>query len=394
MPLEIEDDDKAFLRTKAKPSPAEGDRSFCLVDLFSGCGGLTLGVFEACRRAGVRLDVRLAVEIKPAIAAIYMANFSPAISEGATGVERWFDRPPGEPLSVNEAATRKRVGRVDLLVGGPPCQGHSPLNNHTRGQDPKNELYLAMVRAAEVLRPDSIVIENVPALKRDADGVLQRAEEHLTALGYHIASDVVSIALIGVPQLRQRHVLVASKKFAPNIGAALKPARRRGVRSLKWAIGDLSVSDDGLFDTPSRLSKTNVRRARWLLANDAYDLPNRSRPPCHRDKSDHKYKSMYGRLRWDQPPQTVTTGFGSPGQGRYLHPDQVRTLTAHEAARIQFFPDWFDFSSAPNRTVLAEAIGNAVPPKLSFVLSHYVIAATAQSHARRGEVEPIRAAAL
>jgi DNA (cytosine-5)-methyltransferase 1 len=103
-------------------------------------------------------------------------------------------------------------------------------------------------------------------------------------------------------------------------------------------------------------------------------LPNKLRPPCHRNKPDHRYKSMYGRLRWDQPAQTITTGFGSPGQGRYLHPDLPRTLTPHEAARVQFFPDWFDFGKAPSRSALAHCIGNAVPPKLGFAAARYLLA--------------------
>ncbi len=89
---------------------------------------------------------------------------------------------------------------------------------------------------------------------------------------------------------------------------------------------------------------------------------------CHRDPN-HKYKSMYGRLDWDKPAQTITTGFGSPGQGRYLHPSQLRTLTPHEAARLQFFPDWYDFRSVTKRKRLQEMVGNAVPPKLGYLLT-------------------------
>jgi DNA (cytosine-5)-methyltransferase 1 len=129
------------------------------------------------------------------------------------------------------------------------------------------------------------------------------------------------------------------------------------------------------------LSAENLARARFLLTTGLVDLPNSLRPACQR--VDHKYKSMYGRLSWDRPAQTMTTGFGSPGQGRYLHPSKPRTLTPHEAARIQFFPDWYDFSAIQHRNHLARAIGNAVPPKLAFVLALYLLSLDAEARHRR-----------
>ena len=101
----------------------------------------------------------------------------------------------------------------------------------------------------------------------------------------------------------------------------------------------------------------------YLLTSGEYDLPNARRPKCHQD--DHSYKSMYGRLNWDLPAQTITSGYGSIGQGRYMHPSQARALTPHEAARLQGFPDYFDFTSVASRTALATMIGNAVPPQMS-----------------------------
>ena len=94
-------------------------------------------------------------------------------------------------------------------------------------------------------------------------------------------------------------------------------------------------------------------------------------------------------MAWDAPAQTITTGFGSPGQGRYLHPSRLRTLSPHEAARLQFFPDWFDFSAAKNRREIAQSIGNAVPPKLAFVLS---IAMLHHLFARAATLDQSRAA--
>ena len=118
-----------------------------------------------------------------------------------------------------------------------------------------------------------------------------------------------------------------------------------------------------MIDRPSNISPNNTKRIAWLFDNDAYDLPNEHRPKCH--QSEHSYVSMYGRLRWDRPTQTITTGFGSMGQGRYVHPGCRRTLTPHEAARIQMLPDFFDLSSARTHHAMATLIGNAVPPTLA-----------------------------
>ena len=91
---------------------------------------------------------------------------------------------------------------------------------------------------------------------------------------------------------------------------------------------------------------------------------------------------MYGRLRWDQPAQTITTGFGSMGQGRYVHPARRRTITPHEAARLQTFPDTFDFGDVTSRKALAKMIGNAVPPLLMATLGDSILAGLRGRHAR------------
>jgi DNA (cytosine-5)-methyltransferase 1 len=360
-------DDAKYLRGRRPRANHRGNETVRLVDLFSGIGGLTLGVEEACRQLALGLEVRLAVECNAEIARAYADNFLPS-NGAATDVSQWFDRSPSESLSTCERKTRATVGVVDILVGGPPCQGHSTLNNYTRGDDPKNELYHAVIRAAEVLEPDCVLIENVPAIERDARGTLARATERLLRLGYLVDSAVVCVSDIGVPQLRSRHVLAARRRIAPSIVAALQAVRARAQRTVRWAIEDLvDVRPRGILDDAAGLSRENQRRAEFLIAHDQFDLPNRLRPKCQRGP--HKYKSMYGRLAWDAPAQTITTGFGSPGQGRYFHPSRPRALTPHEAARLQFLPDWLDLRSIVHRKKLAAAIGNAVPPKLAFAIA-------------------------
>jgi len=135
-------------------------------------------------------------------------------------------------------------------------------------------------------------------------------------------------------------------------------------RTVSWAVGDIEDSEAVAFDLPSTCSEENTRRIAWLFENDEYDLPNLHRPACHRNNS-HTYRSVYGRLRWDQPAQTITTGFGSMGQGRYVHPSRRRTITPHEAARLQGLPDFFSFASTTKRSAWSRLIGNAVPPFLT-----------------------------
>ena len=120
------------------------------------------------------------------------------------------------------------------------------------------------------------------------------------------------------------------------------------------------------MDSVGTLSQENETRINWLFENEEYDLPPEQRPACHRNG--HTYPSVYGRMRWDEPAQTITTGFLCPGRGRYVHPSNRRTVTPREAARIQGFPDSYEFcppSLTASRTLLGKVIGDAVPPPLA-----------------------------
>jgi DNA (cytosine-5)-methyltransferase 1 len=352
------------LRITNRPEFELGSPTLRIVDLFAGCGGLTLGIGHATVDVGYALDIALAVDSDLASASVYRDNFPKALMR-TEPVEQIFDGEPGAPLTQAESECKDRIGVVHALVGGPPCQGYSDLNNHTRRNDPKNRLYLRMARAAEVLNPRVVLLENVPAIQHDKRNVVGAVQSQLTRLGYQTSDRVLHLDSLGVAQKRRRHLLLATVPDWPHPEEVFTvlDERPRQARDLQWAIGDLANLTGRLgLDQVPKASGENLRRMTWLLENDQYDLPNHRRPKCHQDE--HSYKSMYGRLRWNEPAQTITSGFGSIGQGRYMHPDELRALTVHEAARIQGFPDYFDFTTVEHRGALATMIGNAVPPQL------------------------------
>jgi DNA (cytosine-5)-methyltransferase 1 len=353
------------LRVRSRPEFEVGPAALTVVDLFAGCGGLTLGTAQAAHAFDLALDVRLALDLEEAATEVYEENFKKARVETAS-VDDYFDGALGAEPTDLEAETREAVGELSLLVGGPPCQGHSNLNNHTRRDDPKNALYARMARAAEVLEPTFVMVENVPSVRHDISDVVGTARAHLVSAGYVVAETTLPLHPLGVAQRRKRHVLLASRTEGVDPAAILGELAQRkpdSAHSLRWAIEDLkSVAPVG-YDSPPRASAENQRRMQYLLATGEHDLPNSERPKCH--QGEHSYKSMYGRLSWDLPAQTITSGFGSIGQGRYMHPDLARALTPHEAARIQGFPDYFSFETVRRRADLATMIGNAVPPVLA-----------------------------
>jgi len=364
------DYERAWLHRQTRPRVPHTTGDLRIVDLFAGVGGLSVGAWEACRNAGLDGRFALASEADQAVLEAYQRNFNAETAIDGP-IESQLDGELGAAPTSAERALIERVGRVDLLLAGPPCQGHSDLNNHTRRNDERNQLYLRAIRFVELFMPAHALIENVPGVVHDRTGVVDGARERLRELGYQVDGGVVSGDQVGVPQRRRRFFLLASSKIVPSVLRALEASHRQ-VRPVLWAIDDLGGEDGTVFGSSARHSAENRRRIDYLFAENLFELPNEQRPSCHRDKP-HSYRSVYGRMRPDQPAPTLTGGFGSTGQGRFVHPLEPRTLTPHEAARVQTFPDWFDFSGLGRRQ-LQKCIGNAVPPLMAAALVRELIA--------------------
>jgi len=328
---------------------------------------MSIGVQEACRALGLRFRPVLSIDFSRRAVNVYKANF-PSAKVNTTDIRHVLRGRLGVPLTSAERSLKKVTGHIDIAIAGPPCQGHSDLNNHTRRKDPKNGLYYRIARFAKLVRPVHLIIENVPAVVHDRGRVVSRAKKALEALSYKVQDGVLNLTELGIPQTRRRHVLIASLKYNINLEDVVSRYRGRK-RSVRWAIGDLlQHQSDSEMDRWPGQTKAAKRRIGYLFKHQVYDLPNRLRPPCHR-YNNHTYNSVYGRLRWGRPAHTITTGFMCMGQGRFVHPKEPRTLTPREAARLQLIPDFFSFGDKPNAATLADLIGNAVPPRLTYVLA-------------------------
>lgn len=345
------------------------------VDLFCGTGGLSLGAAEAIKAVGMHHVPMAAVDIDGEAVSVYRRNFNPSVALKANVASfvdyHVYGRGDGAELAYAPEIVDERfetiIGRVDMVLAGPPCQGHSNLNNHTRRSDPRNMLYVCTAAMVIALKARMAIIENVPEVLVDRTDVVATARKILLDSGYHVSDAVLNATELGAAQTRKRHFLIATQKPHEDI-RGVQGALGRPAMTLREVIGDLEhVPQMSYMDSVPTLSAENQARIDYLFEHNLYDLPNAVRPDCH--KNGHTYPSVYGRLDWDKPSQTITTGFGTPGRGRYIHPSQRRVITPREAARIQGFPDNFVFAvgnDAPTRSQLSKWIGDAVPSWLGY----------------------------
>jgi DNA (cytosine-5)-methyltransferase 1 len=322
------------------------------IDLFSGAGGLSVGLLSA----GFR--VAAAVEWDPTSAETYRLNHA----DTQLFVEDIRRTSAGALL----AAARLRPGELVLLTGCPPCQGFSTLRTRRRVSsvdDARNDLIFEVLRVAKTLLPQALILENVPGLA--ADERFKRFRDELLDAGYNSDFAVVDAADFGVPQRRSRLVLLALRgRDLPRDWADFRTARRT-VRQTIAGLSPAGHSGDVLHDWPEHRSPRILRRisATPHDGGSRADLKRGSlKAPCH-GRTDG-YNDVYGRMKWDDVAPTITSGCHNPSKGRFIHPELDRAITLREAALLQTFPKHYQFATERGKEHIAMQIGNAFPPRL------------------------------
>ncbi len=338
------------------------DASIGCIDLFCGAGGLTHGLING----GIR--VIAGIDLDPECRFPYEHN------NDAVFIEQNVHDVLGSDLLAMFGESQIR-----LLAGCAPCQPFSTYSRKGRKQqDNENwELIKDFGRLIREAQPDLVTMENVPQLL--AHKVFEDFLKDLK--GYKLWYDTVDCAEYGVPQTRQRLVLLASKLGSIKLVTPEAFGSRR--TTVRQAISKLPEIEAGSFDPndtlhrASSLSDINLRRIKASKPGGTWrDWEEELLAECHRKTSGQTYPSVYGRMEWDAPAPTITTQFFGYGNGRFGHPQQHRAISIREAAILQTFPPDYKFVAPDGRITfdgLGRLIGNAVPVRIGEVVAQSLI---------------------
>lgn len=343
-----------------------------VIDLFAGVGGLSLG-FENCG-----FDVVLANEYDESIAAAYKANH-----KGTRMIV-------GDITSLDlEKTFGPYKGQIDVVIGGPPCQGFSQKGQRKTIHDERNFLFKYYVRVVELVKPQYFVMENVPNLLTAEKGYFRKEiEELFNSMGYQLKMGILNASDYGVPQNRRRAVIIGKQG-----GAAPGLPKPRNITVTIWdAISDLAYLSSGEGEEEQEYrgkprseyqkklrggsgtlrNHVATRHSRLALERLAMIPPNAGKevlPEEHLTRS--IYSGTWTRMRKDEISVTITTRFDTPSSGKFTHPFLDRAITVREAARIQSFPDSFRFVGSKGSQM--KQVGNAVPPLLAGAIAEVVM---------------------
>lgn len=344
---------------------------FRILDLFSGAGGFSYG-FEK------NLD------FKTVLATDFNTDALITLRENIKDAE--IIHGDITDKTVKEQIIQKSIELgVNLVIGGPPCQGFSLKGKKLGMDDPRNFLFLEFYRIVSELKPEVFVIENVKNLVYAIDGYfIDQIKNRFESLGYYVNYGILNSKYFGVPQKRERSIIIGS--LTKNIN--LPTNQIDSIVSVRDAISDLSYleSSQGEFQQsyrlePSSAYQTEMRYDSNYLYNHVATnhselaLKKLKLIPPEGDKSNlpkeylgkQKFNNTWSRLVWDDLSPTIDTRFDTPSNGKNSHPYLNRAITPREAARLQSFDDKFVFLG--KKTQICKQIGNAVPPKLALAIA-------------------------
>ncbi|MGL5936783.1 MAG: DNA cytosine methyltransferase [Cetobacterium sp.] len=334
-----------------------------VIDLFSGVGGMSLGF----KNQGAKII--MAIEKDKDIAYSYQKNHQETIviNEDITKIKI-------------ETVFREYKNKIDVVIGGPPCQGFSQKGARKSIKDERNFLFKYYYEVVKYLKPKYFLMENVPNLLTSEKGLFkQEIIEIFQSLGYELDIKILNAFDFGVPQMRKRAFILG--KLGDN--KILLPVTN-GEKNVVWdAISDLAFlnSAEGkeeqnyLYEIKSKYQK-QMRTSNILYNHKAtchseiaikrlkLVPPEGTRDSLpEEEKTKSIYSGTWSRMKKNEPSVTITTRFDTPSSGRFTHPYLHRAITVREAARIQSFPD--DFIFYKSKTSQMKQVGNAVPPLLA-----------------------------
>jgi len=313
-----------------------------VVDLFAGAGLLS----HSFRREG--FTISLAIEKDPRAAETYRRNV-------------------GDHVICSDIDNVEPQAECDVLIGGPPCQGFSTLGKRLV-DDPRNDLAMHFVRWAERLHPEVVVVENVAPFVRTPQW--SRLAAGLRRLDYRVNAELLNALDFGAAQRRRRSFTIATR-LEP---MPIQRLRRFSKTSVRDAWDGLPGRPNGrnwhYSPVPSAIALARMRRI--PPGGGKVDLMRAAPDLCPRSwwRSRVELTDVWGRLRWNEPSNTIRTGFNNASKGRYIHPEQNRVISIREAARLQSIPDEFRF--AGYAIDAARQIGNGVPPALGCAVARAV----------------------
>ena len=350
---------------------ARNDGPIDVVDMFSGCGGMSAG-FRAVNGLVPTFRLAAAVDIDTVANESYRVNLG--LTPLATSVTAFAKRPT---LTRDLAASALRPEHPFVLIGCAPCQGFSSHRNEAGEGDERNALLLDFARVATRMRPAAIVVENVPELLTTRYWpFVSKVRRVLEEAGYFVHLGVHNAAEFGVPQERFRALLLAMPHPFRTPRGFLA---RSDFRTVRTAIGGLRPVAAGARDPHDPMHYSAGHRASTLKVIRAVPKDGGNRPPdvgpeCLRRAYARRgkaiYEDVYGRLRWDRPAITITAYARNPASGRFVHPEQDRGLTVREAALLQGFPA--DYRLTGSFDEQFRQVGNAVPTVFAATLALHV----------------------